>query len=83
MNEESLPQVLRHFPLQGLTVERRVLFGRSDLFYNRLRIQPPLCVTMDQASTPIDVLDDVLTAVGKINQAHRDIPSFPEMYSSE
>ena len=49
--------------IQTGAVERGVLFGRGGLYYNRIRIQPPLCLTKDEASKAMDVLDDVLTAV--------------------
>ena len=49
--------------IQTGAVERGVLFGRGGLYYNRIRIQPPLCLTKDEASKAMDVLDEVLTTV--------------------
>ena len=45
--------------------ERGVIVGRGGLFYNRVRIEPPLCITMEQAERGMEVLDEVMTSVEK------------------
>ena len=49
--------------IQAACTERRVLIGRGGLYYNRIRLQPPLCITMEQAERAMDVLNEVLTMV--------------------
>eukprot|EP00116_Pleurobrachia_bachei_P001840 sb/3462102/ len=53
--------------------DRRCIFGRGGLFGNCLRIQPPMCVTLEDADYTLAALDAVLTeyAEGKL-----DVESF-------
>ena len=53
--------------IQAVGAERGVLFGRGGLYYNRIRLQPPLCITTEQAARAMDVLNEVLTMVEKDN----------------
>jgi len=51
--------------IQAAGAEKGVLIGRGGLYYNRIRLQPPLCITMEQAERAMDVLNEVLTLVEK------------------
>jgi 4-aminobutyrate aminotransferase-like enzyme len=42
-----------------------VLIGRGGLFYNRLRIEPPLCITKTQAKHAVETLETVIKKVEK------------------
>ena len=42
-----------------------VLIGRGGLYYNRLRIEPPLCISKNQADQTIDNLEKVLVKIEK------------------
>jgi len=44
--------------MMELTRERQVLFGKGGAFGNTLRIQPPMCLTMEDAKYIVDVLED-------------------------
>jgi 4-aminobutyrate aminotransferase/4-aminobutyrate aminotransferase/(S)-3-amino-2-methylpropionate transaminase len=41
------------------SAKRGVIIGRGGLFYNRIRLQPPLSMTMEQADEALDVLGQV------------------------
>jgi 4-aminobutyrate aminotransferase-like enzyme len=43
-----------------------VLIGRGGLYYNRLRIEPPLCITKKQADKTINTLEKVIIETEKI-----------------
>jgi len=47
--------------IQAEAAKRGVLLGRGGLYYNRIRIQPPLCITSEQAERAVDVFDEALT----------------------
>jgi len=42
---------------------RGVLVGRGGLFYNRIRFEPPLCITKEQARWALDTFEEVLDKV--------------------
>ena len=46
--------------LMELTRERGVLFGKGGVYGNILRIQPPMCMTMNDAKYLIGALEDSL-----------------------
>ena len=46
--------------LMELTRERGVLFGKGGVFGNILRIQPPMCMTMQDAKYLVGALEDSL-----------------------
>ncbi|MDA4111851.1 MAG: aminotransferase class III-fold pyridoxal phosphate-dependent enzyme, partial [Thaumarchaeota archaeon] len=52
--------------LRGM-LNRGVLIGRGGLFYNRIRFQPPLCITRQEVDTAIDALDSTLYEVEKLH----------------
>jgi len=43
-----------------LTKERGLLFGKGGVFGNVLRLQPPLCLNMQDAKYIIDALEDAI-----------------------
>ncbi|MEM2921763.1 MAG: aspartate aminotransferase family protein [Candidatus Bathyarchaeia archaeon] len=45
--------------------DRGVLIGRGGLFYNRIRIQPPLILTEKQADLAMDAVDEAIRATEK------------------
>jgi 4-aminobutyrate aminotransferase-like enzyme len=47
------------------SAKRGVIIGRGGLFYNRIRLQPPLTMTIDQADKALDVLGEVATIAEK------------------
>lgn len=51
--------------IQGEAAKRGVLLGRGGLYYNRIRIQPPLCITSDQAEKAVDAFDEALAIAEK------------------
>lgn len=51
--------------IQAEAARRGVLLGRGGLYYNRIRIQPPLCITSEQAGKALDVLDQALAIAEK------------------
>jgi len=40
--------------------EKGVLIGRGGLYYNRLRIEPPLCITEKEAEFAVTTLESVI-----------------------
>ncbi len=50
--------------LHGM-LKRRILIGRGGLYYNRIRFQPPLCITESQVDVAMDALDSALGEVEK------------------
>jgi 4-aminobutyrate aminotransferase-like enzyme len=46
-----------------LTRERGLLFGKGGAFGNTLRIQPALCLSLDNAKYIVQALEDALTHV--------------------
>jgi alanine-glyoxylate transaminase/(R)-3-amino-2-methylpropionate-pyruvate transaminase len=42
-----------------------VLIGRGGLYYNRLRIEPPLCISKNQADQTLNTLEKVLRKIEK------------------
>jgi 4-aminobutyrate aminotransferase len=51
--------------IQAEAARRGVLLGRGGLYYNRIRIQPPLCITSEQAGKALDVFDEALAIAEK------------------
>ena len=55
--------------LADLALERArelgVLIGKGGLFGNSLRIAPPLSITEDEVAVGLEVLEQVLTEVGR------------------
>ncbi len=45
--------------------ERQVLVGKGGLMGNTLRIKPPMCITKDDASYLVSMLDEALTEVSR------------------
>jgi 4-aminobutyrate aminotransferase-like enzyme len=50
--------------LRGM-LEKGVIIGRGGLFYNRIRFQPPLCITEAEVDRAMDALDSTLSEVEK------------------
>jgi len=48
--------------LRGM-LKRGVLIGRGGLFYNRIRFQPPLCITENEVDRAMEALDSTLSEV--------------------
>jgi len=48
--------------LRGM-LKRGVIIGRGGLFYNRIRFQPPLCITEKEVDRAMEALDSTLTEV--------------------
>ena len=46
--------------MMELTRERHLLFGKGGAYGNTLRIQPPMCMTMDDAKYIVDALEDAV-----------------------
>jgi alanine-glyoxylate transaminase/(R)-3-amino-2-methylpropionate-pyruvate transaminase len=44
--------------MMELTRERQLLFGKGGAYGNTLRIQPPMCLTMEDAKYIVDALED-------------------------
>ena len=44
----------------NLTKDRQVLFGKGGAFGNIMRIQPPLCMSMEDAKYTVEIFDDAL-----------------------
>jgi alanine-glyoxylate transaminase / (R)-3-amino-2-methylpropionate-pyruvate transaminase len=40
--------------------EKGVLVGRGGLYYNRIRIEPPLCLTEKEAELAVTTLESVI-----------------------
>jgi alanine-glyoxylate transaminase/(R)-3-amino-2-methylpropionate-pyruvate transaminase len=53
-----------------LMKRRRVLVGKGGLFGNTLRIKPPMCINLDDASYLIAMLDETLTEIEKGQHGH-------------
>lgn len=51
--------------IQKEAADRGVLLGRGGLYYNRIRIQPPLNITKEQAEKAVNVFDEALTIAEK------------------
>jgi alanine-glyoxylate transaminase/(R)-3-amino-2-methylpropionate-pyruvate transaminase len=51
--------------MMELTRERHLLFGKGGAFGNTLRIQPPMCLTMEDAKYIVDALEDSVIAYGR------------------
>ena len=49
--------------LMELTKERQILFGKGGALGNVMRIQPPLCMTMEDAKYTVEALEDSLKKV--------------------
>ncbi len=49
--------------LMELTRERGILFGKGGAFGNVLRIQPPLCLSMQDAKYIVDAFEDAILHV--------------------
>ena len=49
--------------LMELTRERGVLFGKGGVNGNILRIQPPMCLTLQDAKYVVDALEDSLIKI--------------------
>ena len=58
-SNEILVNILNEMASKG------VLIGRGGLFYNRLRIEPPLCITKTQAKYAVDTLGTVIKKMEK------------------
>ncbi len=43
-----------------LTRERRLLFGKGGAYGNTLRIQPPMCLTMEDAKYIVEAFEDAV-----------------------
>jgi 4-aminobutyrate aminotransferase-like enzyme len=50
--------------LRGM-LEKGVIIGRGGLFYNRIRFQPPLCITEAEVDRAMDAIDSTLSEVEK------------------
>ena len=50
--------------LRGM-LKRGVIIGRGGLHYNRIRFQPPLCITEPEVDFAMDALDSTLSEVEK------------------
>ena len=46
--------------LMELTRERNLLFGKGGAYGNTLRIQPPMCLTMEDAKYLVEAFEDSL-----------------------
>lgn len=44
--------------LMELTRERHLLFGKGGAYGNTMRIQPPMCLTMEDAKYIVDAFED-------------------------
>jgi alanine-glyoxylate transaminase/(R)-3-amino-2-methylpropionate-pyruvate transaminase len=53
-----------------LMKRRQVLVGKGGLFGNTLRIKPPMCINLDDASYLIAMLDETLTEIEKAQYGH-------------
>lgn len=53
-----------------LMKRRHVLVGKGGLFGNTLRIKPPMCINLDDASYLIAMLDETLTEIEKGQHGH-------------
>ena len=51
--------------MMELTRERQLLFGKGGAYGNTLRIQPPMCLTMDDAKYIVDALEDSVISYQK------------------
>lgn len=51
--------------LMELTRERHLLFGKGGAYGNTLRIQPPMCMTMDDAKFIVEAFEDSLIHLKK------------------
>lgn len=61
--ESKTPGVAETGQLMELTRERGLLMGKAGAFGNVLRIQPPLCYSMEDAKYTVDAIDDALHQV--------------------
>lgn len=46
--------------MMELTRERSLLFGKGGAYGNVLRIQPPLCISMEDAKYLVEAFEDAL-----------------------
>ncbi len=46
--------------MMELTRERKLLFGKGGAYGNVLRIQPPMCLTMEDAKYIVEAFEDAL-----------------------
>lgn len=46
--------------MMQLTRERQLLFGKGGAFGNTLRIQPPMCLNMEDAKYIVDAFEDAV-----------------------
>jgi 4-aminobutyrate aminotransferase-like enzyme len=44
-----------------------VLVGRGGLYYNRIRLEPPLCITKDEADKTLNVFEEVIKEIENRN----------------
>ena len=56
---EILVNIMNEMASQG------VLIGRGGLYYNRLRIEPPLCIKKNQAEHALETLENVIKKIEK------------------
>lgn len=56
-NNDAVAKILDKMAQKG------VLIGRGGLYYNRLRFEPPLCITVEEAEKAITTLEGVLREV--------------------
>ena len=56
-SDEMLDAILRG------TLKRGVIIGRGGLFYNRIRFQPPLCITEPEVDRAMEAIDASLEEV--------------------
>ncbi len=48
-----------------MTRERQLLFGKGGAYGNTLRIQPPMCLTMEDAKYIVDAFEDAVIHYGR------------------
>jgi 4-aminobutyrate aminotransferase-like enzyme len=60
-SDEVLDAILRG------TLKRGVIIGRGGLFYNRIRFQPPLCITEPEVDRAMEAIDETL---GEVERAY-------------
>ena len=58
--ESKAPGKEESSQLMELTRERGVLLGKGGIYGNTLRIQPPMCITMQDAKYLVGALEDSL-----------------------
>lgn len=58
--ETKVPAAQKAGQLMELTRERGLLMGKAGAFGNVIRLQPPLCITMEDAKYTIEAFEDAL-----------------------